>query len=69
MPDFLILETDDGLTVVERLENETAEDSALRHGGMVIDPGPFATLEDAQDALLLLAEGEDDDDTDVEPPV
>lgn len=69
MPDFVILETDDGLTVVEREENETAEDSALRHGGVVVDPGPFATLEDAQDALLLLSEGEDDDEPDVEPPV
>lgn len=69
MPDFLILETDDGLTVVEREENESAEDSALRHGGMVVDPGPYSTLEDAQDALLLLSEGEDDDEPDVEPPV
>lgn len=69
MPDFLILETDDGLTVVDRRDDETAEDSALRHGGVVVDPGPFATLEDAQDALLLLAEGDDDDEADVEPPV
>jgi hypothetical protein len=69
MPDFLILETDDGLTVVEREDNESAEDSALRHGGMVVDPGPFATLDEAQDALLLLAEAEDDDEPEVEPPV
>ena len=69
MPDFLILETDDGLTVVDRRDDETAEDAALRHGGVVIDPGPFDTLDDAQDALLLLGEGEDDDELEAEPPV
>jgi hypothetical protein len=68
MSEFIILETENGLTVATKEAGESAEDSALRHNGVVVDAGPFKTYDDAQDALLLLIEPEDDSDVDEEPP-
>jgi hypothetical protein len=56
---FAIVEIDDGLTIVELQTGELAEDAAIRAGGMLVDPGPYETYEDACDAMAEL-EAEDD---------
>jgi len=48
---FLVIETDDGLMVVEQNDQETAEQSAVRHGGVLADPTLYKSYEDAIDAL------------------
>ena len=62
MPAYAIVETEDGLTVVDRQADETAEACAIRHGGIVIDGGPYSTPEEAYDALLALQMTDDEDD-------
>ena len=59
---FSIVETDDGLAVVDRQADETAEECAIRHGGVIVDPGPYTTYEEAYDALLALKMDEADDE-------
>lgn len=52
--EFIVIETDDGLQVVEQDRGETADAVAVRHGGVVVDAGPYPTLEEANDALINL---------------
>jgi hypothetical protein len=54
MANYCIIETEDGWTVVEHAEADTAEQTAHRLGGAVIDPGPYETYEDAREALEAL---------------
>lgn len=72
MPMYCIIETDDGWTVVEHPQHGTAEEAARRYGGVVIDPGPFDSYEDACDALeALKGELDENDVSDVpgtQPP-
>lgn len=49
--DFIIIELPDGLTAVELPTDQQSEDVAAAHGGVLIDAGPFATLEEANDAI------------------
>jgi len=64
MPQYCILEIDDGWTIVEHGDSETAAEAAHRHGGVVIDPGPFDNYADASDALeALQMELNDEDDS------
>ncbi len=66
MPLYCIIETDDGYTVVEHPEGETAEQTALRTGGVVVDPGPYESYEEACEALdALQAELDDEDPSDL----
>lgn len=53
MQSYVVIETDDGLTVVEVDEASSAEHEAERCGGVLVDPVLYATYEDAYDALLL----------------
>jgi hypothetical protein len=62
MPMFCIIETEDGLTVVEHPPAGTAQEAALSLGGTVIDPGPYDSYEDACDALEALQGELDEDD-------
>lgn len=62
MAAYCIIETEAGWTVVEHPEGTTAEQTAHRHGGVVIDPGPFPSYEEACDALICLQEELDVDD-------
>jgi hypothetical protein len=61
MPCFAIIELEDGLTIVEVKPHQSPEDVALRDGGTLIDPGPYATYDEAVDALADL---ETDDEGD-----
>ena len=51
---YFVIETDDGLTVTRADENGSPETAAEREGGVLVDPTPYATYEDAYDALLVI---------------
>ncbi|HID74401.1 MAG TPA: hypothetical protein EYP56_00195 [Planctomycetaceae bacterium] len=57
---FAIIETEAGLTVAETGPDGRAEEAAARHGGIVVDPGPYKSYEDAYEALLALECDEED---------
>jgi hypothetical protein len=57
---FAIIEVDDGLTIVQVMLGQSPEDAALAEGGVLVDPGPYDSFEEANDALDLL-EVEDED--------
>jgi hypothetical protein len=51
MVQFAIIELDDGLTIIELQPGQTPEDAAASQGGVLVDPGPYPTYEEADDAL------------------
>jgi hypothetical protein len=61
MTQFAIIEVDDGLTIVELQPGQSAEEVAVREGGVLVDAGPYSSYDDAYDALIEL-EGEDEDE-------
>ncbi len=54
MRSFIVVETEDGLTVAEMDAKDSPETVAERFGGLLADPTPYATFEDAYDALLAI---------------
>lgn len=58
---YCIVETDDGWTIAEMSSECTAAETAGQMGATVIDPGPYDSFEEANDALVSmqgeLAEG------------
>ncbi len=56
MTTYQIIETDGGLMVSEVQPGVSAEVAAERAGGVIVDPGPYRSYEEAYDALLALAE-------------
>ncbi|MCS7237427.1 MAG: hypothetical protein NZ899_04050 [Thermoguttaceae bacterium] len=60
MPKYAIIETDSGMTVVPILPGKTAEQMAIQMGGVVVDPGPYPSYEEAYDALLALRQEEEE---------
>jgi hypothetical protein len=48
---FIIIELADGLVPVELSPGQRPEDVAASQGGTLVDEGPFATLEEAEDAV------------------
>jgi hypothetical protein len=61
MSDFAIIEVDDGLTIVELSPGQSPEGVAASQGGVLIDPGPYSSYDEAQDALIALDLDDDDD--------
>ncbi len=53
MQSYIVVETDDGLTVVEANDTHSPEVQVERLGGVLVDPMLYATYEDAYDALLV----------------
>jgi len=51
---YAIIETNNGLTVVELSTGVTPEQAAIKVGGVVIDEGPYTSFEEAYDALMTL---------------
>lgn len=51
---FAIIEVDDGLAVTELGPQEEPEAAAAIQGGVVIDPGPYQSYEEAYQAMLAL---------------
>jgi len=60
MISFAIVELDDGLTVATVQPGQSPEDAAAASRGLLVDPGPYTTYEEACDALNEL-EGDDED--------
>jgi len=61
MVQFAIIEVPDGLTIVEIRPGQKPEDAAASQGGVLVDPGPYLSYEEANDALIdLQAEDEDE---------
>lgn len=60
MTRFAVIEIEDGLAIVEVGPGQSAEDAAVLEGGILIDPGPFSTYEEANSAIDLLQEEDDD---------
>lgn len=61
MAAYIIIELPDGLEPVELPFGRSAEDFAAAEGGVLVDEGPFATLEEAESVIdLLEAETEDE---------
>jgi len=56
---YAIIETDGGLTVAQRTPESTPEDAAAKSGGIVVDPGPYKSFDDAYDAMLALSREDD----------
>ena len=62
MLSYIIVELDDGLTAVELPADQTPEDVAAAHGGLLVDEGPFATIDEAQDAIDNLEEAAEEEE-------
>ncbi len=67
MPLFAIIETEAGLAVTEVPSTSQVEDAAVRQQGVVVDPGPYLTFDDAYDALLELQREETGGDPEILP--
>ena len=57
---FAIIEVEDGLTIMQVAPGQSPDDAALAEGGELIDPGPYDSYEEANEALDQL-EMEDED--------
>ena len=58
---FIIVEVEDGFIVVELPQGAIPAGAAAEVGGMIADEGPFATFEEATDAIADLEETADED--------
>lgn len=58
---YIIIETEDGLTIERQPAGMTAHQAASDHGGILADEGPYHSYEDANDAMLALAQEEFDE--------
>jgi len=61
MDQYQIIETEQGLLITRLVPGTRPEDVAAAHGGVVVDPGPYRSYEDAYDALIALQKEESDD--------
>ena len=59
---YELIETNEGMTVIEIPAGATAEDAARQQDGLVVDPGPFASYEDAYEALMALKLDENEEE-------
>jgi hypothetical protein len=66
MPNFIIIETEDGLTVTEHKDNRRPEDTAIELGGILADQEIYKTYDDAYDSMLTLRRQEEEDDIELE---
>ncbi len=54
MTSFAIIEIDHGLTIATVEPGKTAEEAALAQGGLVVDPGPYTSYDEAYDVMCGL---------------
>jgi hypothetical protein len=59
---YQVIETDDGLVVAESQPGTTPEEVAVARGGILMDPGPYTTFDDAYDAMLALQKEQEEDE-------
>jgi hypothetical protein len=60
MPAFIIIETEDGLTIAALEPGASAETVAERQGGVLVDQNVYTSYDDASDALLSLQSDEEE---------
>jgi hypothetical protein len=58
---YELVETNDGLTVIEVPPGMTCEDAAQQQNAQLIDPGPFTNYEEAYEALMALKPDAEED--------
>ncbi len=51
---YIIIETEDGLTIQRQPAGLTADQVAAQCGGILADEGPYHSYEAASDAMLIL---------------
>ena len=51
---FAIIETENGMTIVEYQPTDDVAAVAEANGGVLVDPGPYKTFDEAYDELLNL---------------
>jgi hypothetical protein len=61
MAQYEIIETADGLMVAEIPAGMTSGEAARRCRGAVIDPGPYASYEEAYDVMMSLRLDEEEE--------
>jgi hypothetical protein len=66
MMQYELIETDEGMTVIEIPSGMMPEEAAKQQGGLVVDPGPFPSYEDAYEALLALKLDLEDEDEELD---
>ncbi len=59
---YAIIETNEGLTVAEMGHETQLDEEAVRQGGVVVDPGPYHSYEEAYDAMLAIDDEDEEDD-------
>jgi hypothetical protein len=59
---YELVETNEGMTVIEIPDGATAEEAARQQDGLIVDPGPFTSYEDAYEALMALKLDENEDE-------
>lgn len=57
---YIVIELPDGLLPVELKADQLPEEVADAEGGILIDEGPFATIEEANDAIDNIKAEEDE---------
>lgn len=58
---YIIVETENGQTIINCDEGRSPLEAAEANGGLLVDDGPFATYEDALDALTYLTSSDEED--------
>jgi hypothetical protein len=58
MNSYIVIETESGLTVAEVPADKTAEQVATASAGVIVDPGPYKSFDDAHDAMQMLPSDE-----------
>jgi hypothetical protein len=51
---FIVIENDSGLLVAQVNDTESNENAAVRQAGVIVDPGPYQSFDDAYDAMQLI---------------
>ena len=63
MPTYIVIETENGLTLATVGQHETPEGVAEKHRGIIVDQTLYKSYDDAYDAMLNLQSEAEEDDT------
>jgi len=64
LSEFIIVENDSGLSVVQVSPGETHEDAAVRNQAVVVDSGPYHSYEQAYEAMQQVPAPDDPEELD-----
>ena len=57
---YIVIEIDSGVAVAEVPVGGNPEDTAAAEGGVLVDPGPYKTFEEAQEAMMGVPDDEEE---------